>query len=62
MRNGKQTEKSWIYLIRGFQESVVARELSKVMDMGIEVKACLLQIIGGYSYKDPLGALVNIAV
>lgn len=39
-----------------------ARELSKVIDMGIQVKASLMQIIGGYSYKESLGALINIAV
>ncbi len=30
--------------------------------MGIQVKATLKQIIGGYSYKEMLGALVNIAI
>ncbi len=39
-----------------------ARELSKVLDMGIQVKATLLQINGGYAYKESLGALINIAV
>ncbi len=40
----------------------LARELSKVLDMGIQVKATLMQIIGGYAYKESLGALINIAV
>lgn len=40
----------------------LARELAKVIDMGIQVKASLMQIIGGYSYKETLGALINIAI
>lgn len=40
----------------------LARELSKVIDMGIRVQAFLMQIIGGYTYKESLGALINIAV
>ena len=40
----------------------LARELSKVLDMGIQVKATLMQIIGGYAYKENWGALINIAV
>lgn len=40
----------------------LARELSRVLDMGVQVKASLMKIIGGYSYKESLGALVNIAV
>lgn len=45
------------YIPRG-----LARELSKVLDMGIEVKASLMKIIGGYAYKESLGALVNITI
>lgn len=45
------------YIPKGF-----ARELSKVIDMGIEVKASLINIIGGYSYKETLGALISITV
>ena len=40
----------------------LARELSKVLDMGIQVKATLMQIIGGYGWKESLGALINITV
>ena len=40
----------------------LARELSKVIDMGIRVQAFLMQIIGGYTYKESLGALIIIAV
>ena len=46
----------------GYIPKGLARELSKVLDMGIQVKATLMQIIGGYSYKECLGALINISV
>lgn len=46
----------------GYVPKGLARELSKVIDMGILVKATLLQIIGGYSYKEALGALVGIDI
>ena len=40
----------------------IPRELAKVIDMGIEVKASFMGIIGGYGYKETLGALLNITV
>ena len=46
----------------GYVPQGLARELSKVLDMGNQVKATLLRIIGGYAYKESLGALVNIAI
>lgn len=46
----------------GYVPKGLARELSRVRDMGIQVKASLMQIIGGYSYKESHGALINIAV
>ena len=46
----------------GYVPSKLARELSKVLDMGIQVTATLMQIIGGYGWKESLGALINIAV
>lgn len=46
----------------GYVPKGLARELSKVIDMGVQVKASLIKIIGGYSYKESLGALINIAV
>lgn len=46
----------------GYVPKLLARELSKVLDMKIPVKATLLQIIGGYSYKENLGMLINITV
>lgn len=46
----------------GYVPKGLSRELAKVIDMGIEVKATLMQIIGGYAYKESLGALINISV
>ena len=46
----------------GYVPKELARELSKVIDMGIQVKASLIQIIGGYSYKETFGALVGIDI
>lgn len=46
----------------GYVPKGLSRELAKVMDMGVQVKASLMQIIGGYSYKETLGALINIAI
>lgn len=46
----------------GYVPKGLARELSKVLDMGIQVKATLMQIIGGYAYKESRGALINIAI
>lgn len=46
----------------GYVPKGLARELSKVLDMGIQVKATLMQIIGEYAYKESRGALINIAI
>lgn len=46
----------------GYVPKGLARELAKVMDVGIEVKASLLGIIGGYSYKENRGVLINLAI
>ena len=46
----------------GYVPKGLARELSKVLDTGVQVKASLMDIIGGYSYKEHLGALVNITI
>ncbi len=48
--------------IIGYIPKGLARELSKVLDMGIQVKATLMQIIGGYGWKESLSALINITV
>lgn len=46
----------------GYVPKELARKLSRVIDMGIQVKASLIQIIGGYSYKESFGALINIDI
>ena len=46
----------------GYVPAGLARELAKAIDAGAQAKAKLLQIIGGYSYKESLGALVNITI
>lgn len=46
----------------GYIPKGLSKELAKVIDAGIQIKAVLIQIIGGYSYKETLGALINIAI
>ena len=46
----------------GYVPRRIARDLKDILDMGIQVKAALVKIIGGYSYKESLGALIDIAV
>lgn len=46
----------------GYVPKGLAKELVKVIDMGVRVKASLIQIIGGYSYKESLGALISITI
>ncbi len=48
--------------IIGYVPKGLARELSKVIDMGILVKASLIGVIGGYVGKESFGALINIAI
>ena len=45
------------YLPKGLSQS-----LAGVIDKGIEIKAALMQVTGGYCYKETYGALVNITV
>lgn len=45
------------YLPKGISQSMAA-----VIDKGIKPKATLMQVIGGYGYKETLGALVNISM
>lgn len=46
----------------GYIPRELAKELVRVLDKGVSMKATLIQVIGGYSYKESLGALINIAV
>lgn len=48
--------------IVGYIPKGIAGELAKVIDSGIQIKASLKGIIGGYSYKETLGALINIII
>lgn len=46
----------------GYIPKGLAGDLAKVIDAGIQIKASLIQIIGGYSYKETLGILINITI
>lgn len=46
----------------GYVPKGLAGELARVIDKGIPVNASLIQIIGGYSYKETYGALVSINI
>lgn len=46
----------------GYVPRGLANEPVKVMDAGRHAAASLVQIIGGYGYKESLGALVNITI
>lgn len=46
----------------GYVPKGLARELSRVIDAGVRVEAKLIEIIGGCSFKEHLGALINIAI
>ena len=46
----------------GYVPRGLAVGLAAVMDAGIQVKAELLQILGGYSYKESYGCLLKIKI
>lgn len=46
----------------GYVPRRIAGSLKDIIDMGIQVRAALVSIIGGYSYKESLGALIKITV
>lgn len=46
----------------GYLPKGISQGMAAVIDSGIQLKASLLQITGGYGYKETFGALVNIAV
>lgn len=46
----------------GYIPKDLARELTRVIEAGIQIKARLESIIGGYSYKETFGALINITI
>ena len=46
----------------GYVPRGLATGLAAVMDAGVQVKAELLQILGGYSYKESYGCLLDIKI
>lgn len=46
----------------GYVPKGLAAKLSKVLDMGVKARAELINIIGGYGYKESYGALLNITI
>lgn len=50
------------YTVIGYVPRVIAAQMAAVMDKGVKVGAKLLGIIGGYSYKENLGLLINMAI
>ncbi len=46
----------------GYIPKGLSAELAEVIDKGVKIKASLLQIIGGYDYKEAFGVLINITV
>ena len=46
----------------GYFPKEVSHGIAAVIDKGVQIKATLLQILGGYGYKETLGALINVAV
>lgn len=50
------------YAELGYIPAAVAGELAKIMDKGMEIKAKILSVIGGYSYKESYGLLINLTI
>lgn len=46
----------------GYIPAAVSKELAKVIDKGLTVEARPLGVIGGYSYKENYGFLLNLAI
>lgn len=46
----------------GYLPRAMSQGMAAVIEAGVQVRAELLQVIGGYSYKETLGALVSIEV
>ena len=50
------------YTELGYIPAAVSKELAKIMDKGIQITANALGVIGGYSYKENYGFLLNVAI
>lgn len=46
----------------GYVPAQIAKELSKVLDIGCEIKASLKSITGGYAWKENYGCLINVEI
>lgn len=46
----------------GYVPKALAAGLAKIMDAGIETSVNMLDIIGGYSYKENYGLLLNVEI
>ena len=46
----------------GYVPKAYSSEIARLMDQGVNVRARLLGIIGGYSYKETFGALLDVAI
>lgn len=46
----------------GYVPQELARGLSRVIDIGVQIKGVLRQITGGYGEKERLGALIDISI
>lgn len=46
----------------GYVPAGLARDLARAIDAGAQAKAKLLQVIGGYAYKENYGCMINIAI
>lgn len=46
----------------GYIPAAVSKELARILDKGVKVEAKPLGVIGGYSYKENYGFLLNLAI
>ena len=46
----------------GYVSKAYNAEIARLLDQGMPVRARLMGIIGGYSYKETYGALLDVAV
>ena len=46
----------------GYIPKGLSNELAKVIDKGVNITANMLGVIGGYSYKESYGLLLNISI
>ena len=49
------------YTDLGYIPAAVSKELARILDKGLQITANILGVIGGYSYKENYGLLLNLA-